>query len=59
MGDDERAKRQKTLATKLAKLKAPPLPPNTKYDLRACFHDMLTNTKAGVTDAVHPMGRVL
>ena len=47
MGDDERAKRQKTLATKLAKLKAPPLPPNTKYDLRACLHDMLTNTKAG------------
>lgn len=45
MGDDERAKRQKTLASKLAKLKAPPLPPSTKYDLRACFQDMLTNMK--------------
>ena len=45
MGDDERAKRQKSLASKLAKLKAPPLPPSTKYDLRACLEDMINNPK--------------
>ena len=36
------AKKQK-LAAKLAKLKTPPLPPSTKYDLRACLESMLAS----------------